>query len=85
MSLTPLSATNTGFSGLPSGLVSFTIGNFDSLIASSSNVFPDVGANQPGQFDWGLPFHFGRPIYIGIEGRAASDLDTGPYWAYWAY
>jgi hypothetical protein len=79
-----LAATTMGFSGSPSGVVSFQIGNFNSLITSSNNVFPDVGANQPGLFDWGLPFHFGRNVYIGIEGKT-SGLGTGPYWAYWAY
>src|SRR5271157_5610698 len=80
-----LAGTTMGYSGSPSGVVSFQIGNFNSLIASSNNVFPDVGANQPGGFDWGLPFHFGRNVYIGIEGKTAPGLGTGPYWGYWAY
>ena len=84
-STTTVTALTMGVSGSPSGLVSFQIGNFDSLDASGNNVFPDVGANLPGAFDWGLPFHFGRNVYIGIEGRAASGLGTGPYWGYWAY
>ena len=82
---TTLAATTAGISGSPSGLVSFQIGNFDSLIDSANNVFPDVGANQPGLVDWGLPFHLGRNVYIGIEQKAAPGLGTGPYWGYWAY
>lgn len=76
-----LTATNEGTTGIPSGVVEFQIGNFDALITSSNNVFPDIGGNSVGAFDWGLPFHFGRNVYIGIEGKASS-LGSGPYWAY---
>ena len=76
-----LSAVNTGASGSPSGTVSFQIGNFDSLLNSPNNVFADIGGPNPGEFDWGLPFFFGRKVYIGIEGLK-SGLGTGPYWAY---
>ncbi|OPY68527.1 MAG: hypothetical protein A4E57_01707 [Syntrophorhabdaceae bacterium PtaU1.Bin034] len=76
------SATNIAASGSPSGMVSFQIGNFLSLVSSSDNrVFPDIGGNEVGQFDWGLPFHLGRNVFVGIEGRS-SGLGTGPYWAY---
>jgi hypothetical protein len=81
-SLTNLSATNEGAPGrVPSGVVSFQIGNFVSLIVSGNKVFPDIGGNGTTQFLWGLPFFFGRPVYIGIQGRVSS-LGTGPYWAY---
>jgi len=76
-----LSATNKGASGSPSGVVSFQIGNFDSLINSSNNVFADIGGSTPGIFDWGLPFFFGRNVFVGLEGKG-STLGTGPYWAY---
>jgi len=76
----PLSATNTGASGSPSGAVSFQIGNFDSLINSSNNVFADIGGSN-GEFDWGLPFFFGRNVFVGLEGKG-STLGPGPYWAY---
>jgi hypothetical protein len=76
-----LSATNKGATGAPSGVVSFQIANFDSLLASPvNNVFADIGGNNV-DFDWGLPFHLGRNVYIGIEGKASS-LGTGLYWAY---
>jgi len=76
-----LSATNTGPSGSPSGVVLFQIGNFDMLIASSNNVFAEIGGDGAGDFDWGLPFYFGRNVYIGLEGTESS-LGSGPYWAY---
>ena len=80
-STTSLSATNTGASGSPSGVVSFQIGNFDSLIASSNNVFAEIGGDGAGEFDWGLPFYFGRNVYMGLEGTESS-LGSGLYWAY---
>jgi hypothetical protein len=81
-SLTNLSATNEGApGGVPSGVVPFQIGNFVSLAVSGNKVFPDIGGNGTTQFIWGLPFFFGRPVYIGIQGRVSS-LGTGPYWAY---
>jgi hypothetical protein len=79
-----LSATNTGYSGSPSGVVSFQIGNFDTLTSSSNNVFDDIGGpfeGSPPEFDWGLPFFFGRNVFVGLEGMGSS-LGTGPYWAY---
>jgi hypothetical protein len=77
------SATIAGASGSPSGTVTFNIGNADDLFSSSSNnVFVEVGAEgSTGSFDWGLPFYFGRYVYIGIEGTS-SVLGTGPYFAY---
>ncbi len=79
-STTSLSATNTGASGLPGGVVSFQIGNFVSLISSSNWVFAEIGGNST-DFDWGLPFFLGRNVYVGFEGRGSS-LGSGPYWAY---
>jgi len=80
-SLRSFSATNTGASGSPSGVLSFEIGNADSLFNSNNNVFVELGGVGVGEFDWGLPFLFGRNVYIGIEGRGSS-LGSGPYWAY---
>lgn len=76
-----LSAINRGATGTPSGSATFQIGNFVTLFASPNNVFPDIGGDNVGAFDWGLPFHFGRNVYVGIEGKTSS-LGTGPYWAY---
>jgi hypothetical protein len=83
-STTNLSATNKGSSGSPSGDVSFQIGNSTSLFKSSNNVFVEIGASLSGPpvtFDWGLPFYFGRNVYVGIDGKT-SGIGTGPYWAY---
>lgn len=80
-SLVNLSATTEGASGSPSGVVPFRIGNLYKLINSSNRVFDDIGGEQPGIFDWGLPFFFGRDVYVGFEG-SQSGLGIGPYWAY---
>ena len=77
-----LLATNTGASGAPSGVVPFNIGNLSDLVANSFfRVFVEVGGTFPGNFDWGLPFFFGRTVVVGYEGKASS-LGNGPYWAY---
>lgn len=78
---TPLSATNTGAGGSPSGIVNFLIGNADSLFSTSNQVFEDLGGSGVNSFDWGLPFFFGRSVFVGINGTISS-LGTGPYWAY---
>ena len=73
-------ATNTGVNGT-SGQVSFSIANADSLFASPNAAFDDLGGDNPGSFDWGMPFFFGRNVFIGIEGQSSSG-GVGPYWAY---
>ncbi len=41
------------------------------------------GSLSSGYFDWGLPFHLGRNVYLGLEGTAANGSTiTGPYAAY---
>lgn len=81
-SITTLSATNEGASGSPSNDVSFQIGNFVSLTNSPNNVFSNIGgSSSPGLFDWGLPFYFGRNIYVAIDGKNTS-IGFGPYFAY---
>ncbi len=76
-----LSATNTGATGSPSGIISFQIGNFTNLVNSSNSVFANIGGESLVDFGWGLPFFFGRNVYVGIEGKNSS-LGTGPYWSY---
>ena len=76
-----LSATDTGAFGSPSGTVPFYQGNFNSLIDTSNNVFSEVGGSEVGGFDWGLPFFFGRNVFLGFD-STSSGLGTGPCWAY---
>ncbi len=76
-----LSATNMGVFGSPGASVSFQIGNFAELINSSNRVFSNIGGPEVGDFDWGLPFFFGKKIFMGLDGTT-STLGIGPYWAY---
>ncbi len=80
------SATNKSVGSSTSGTVSFSVGNADNLFNSNNTAFDDIGGSFDGGttfdgFDWGLPFFFGRNVYIGIEGNKSS-LGTGPYTAY---
>jgi hypothetical protein len=81
LATTLLSATNAGAFGSPSGQVPFQIGNFSSLTSTANNVFREIGGTGASGFDWGLPFFFGRNVFVGIEGTSSS-LGSGPYWAY---
>jgi hypothetical protein len=77
------SAVNTELSGSPSSLVSFQIANPMALLSSGNAVISNIGgpAFSTGVFDWGLPFFFGRTVYVGLSGKT-SVLGTGPFWAY---
>jgi Protein of unknown function (DUF3443) len=81
------SATNIGLNAAQS-LVSFRIANADDLLkANNANnwAFDDYAGSFPSSFDWGLPFFFGKTVFVGIEGQTAttgSGNVTGPFWAY---
>jgi hypothetical protein len=75
------SATNVGANGA-TGTFSFSIGNADLLTNDvNDGVAPGLGGPNPGAFDWGLPFFFGRKVYTAIEGSSTPG-GQGPYWAY---
>jgi Protein of unknown function (DUF3443) len=67
--------------------VSFRIANADSLVTLNPTftAFDDLGhisdLNFPSSFDWGLPFHYGRNVFVAIEGQSTS-AGTGPYIAF---
>ncbi len=77
---TPQSFTAVNSGGARSAQVPFTIANFDTL-ASANFAFADVGGPNNGGFDWGLPFFFGRNVYVGIEGQS-TPAGAGPYFAW---
>ena len=78
---TNLSAVTEGFTGMPSVTVPFQIGNAIGLFNSGNRVFAELGGQFSGIFDWGLPFFYGRNVFVGIQGRNSS-LGAGPLWAY---
>ena len=77
------SAVNTELSGSPSSLVSFQIVDPRPLLNSGNAAISNIGgpAFSTGVFDWGLPFFFGRTVYVGLSGKT-SVLGAGPFWAY---
>jgi hypothetical protein len=75
-----LTATNIGHNGA-SAPVAFSVANAESLFNSNNAAFNDLAGPDTGDFDWGLPFFFGRPTFIAIEGQNTPG-GTGPYWAY---
>ena len=69
-------------SGSATASVSFTIANADTLFANQTAfVFNSLGGPNPGTFDWGLPFFFGRNVFNAIEGKS-TPAGSGPFWAY---
>jgi hypothetical protein len=76
-----LSATIASAAGV-STPVSFTIGNVGTLPASVTAA--PAGGTAAGlghTFDWGLPFFFGRTVFVAISG-ATTPAGAGPYWAF---
>jgi hypothetical protein len=63
--------------------VNFQIANPSALLSSGNAAISTIAgpAFSTGLFDWGLPFFFGRTVYVGLGGKP-SVLGTGPYWAY---
>jgi hypothetical protein len=83
-----LSATNQGANGA-SSMVQFQIANLNAL-SNTNFAFDDVGgtaATSTGtdmlsnDFDFGLPFFFGRHVFVAIDGAAAGGTQ-GPFYAY---
>lgn len=77
--------TNQG-NNATSGTVTFSITSAETLFANSGNfVLGDLGGPSsnaaPFYFDWGLPFFFGRNVFVAIDG-ASTPGGAGPYWAY---
>jgi hypothetical protein len=76
-----LSAVQHSASGSVTETISFEIANTTSIAESDISATAELGGYLSGYFDWGLPFFFGRSVYVGIDGTS-STLGTGPYWAY---
>jgi len=78
---TSVTATTNGQNGA-SATIKFSVGNAETLFANSADsVFPSLAGPGSNDFDWGLPFFFGRNVFTAIEG-ANTPGGVGPYWAY---
>jgi uncharacterized protein DUF3443 len=73
------SATHRGANGATTTF-SFNVGNADAIPNRFAAAVELAGPNS-GTFDWGLPFFFGRAIFVAIEGQGAPG-GAAPYWAY---
>ena len=68
-----------------SASVNFSVANAASLLTSNSGftAFSNLGGRAPANtFDWGLPFFFGRNVFMAIEGATTSGGPAGPYVAF---
>jgi hypothetical protein len=81
-----LSATNSAADGSASGVVNFTVVNLVQL--ASTVTAAQVGGTLTGTatapndyFDWGLPFFYGRRVFVVMEGATVNG-QSGPLWAY---
>jgi hypothetical protein len=79
-----LSATLQSNTGVSSS-VAFRVANAETLLANNATFIAFgslAGTNSlAGSFDWGLPFFFGRTVYVAIEGQNTSS-GLGPFFAY---
>jgi hypothetical protein len=61
------------------------IGNAQSLLNNGNNAYSNIGIyTDPGVeniFDLGLPFFYGKTIYVGFNGESSS-IASGAYWAF---
>ena len=75
------SATITGVNGAAQA-VGFSIGNADQLFNVDDTAYPDLGGTNGDfsgatGFDWGLPFFFGRSVYVLFEEQTLNGT-AGP-------
>jgi Protein of unknown function (DUF3443) len=62
--------------------INFSVGNAQTLTSNQSDgVAPGIAGPSPNTFDWGLPFFYGRNVFVAIEGQSTPG-GTGPYVAY---
>ena len=77
-----LTATNQAYPAGATTTINFSVGNAQTLISNQNDgVAPGLAGPNAGAFDWGLPFFYGRNVYVAIEGQSTPG-GTGPYVAY---
>ena len=81
--------TNTGLNGVSSD-ITFNIADANALFAANNGqnwAFNNLGGDSgtspsTDYFDFGLPFFYGRDVFVGIENMTGPNGVVGPYWAY---
>ncbi|HEX7983075.1 MAG TPA: DUF3443 family protein, partial [Duganella sp.] len=82
-----LSASNSAADGSASGAVDFPIVNLVQLPSTiraaqvGGTLTGTAAASSSDAFDWGLPFFYGRRVFVVMEGNTVNGK-TGPLWAY---
>ncbi len=83
-----VTVTNTGTNGT-SGSVTFTIANAASLVNTGYAAFDNLGGDSgtspsTDYFDFGVPFLYGRNVFVGIGGQTVTGVTNAPngFWAY---
>ena|SRR5208283_4826201 len=77
-----LTAVNQGSDGKSGPTTHFSIEDANTLFSNGNNTaFSTLGGPNPGLFDWGLSFFFGRDVFTAIENMSTPG-GTGPYYAY---
>jgi len=81
-----LGATIQAASGNGSAALSFTVGNLDDMLSADPGFYalPEVAGTlsaAANDFDWGVPFFYGRHVAYVIEG-ASSSAGNGPLVAF---
>jgi hypothetical protein len=74
-----------GQNGVTANNLTFNVGNAQTMLMNNPtfNVFPELaGTNpNPGSFDYGLAFFYGKRVAVAVEGDKTS-AGTGPYIAF---
>jgi hypothetical protein len=75
-------AVNTGVgTNNASSTVDFAIADPMTFVADAAAFIDLGGGGGSASFTWGMPFFYGRKVYVGIDQRVAG-IYTGPYYAY---
>ncbi len=76
------SAVNTGV-GVNNGsdTVDFAIADPNTFVAGATAFIDLAGGGGATTFTWGLPFFYGRAVYLGLAQRTVG-IYTGPFYAY---
>jgi len=82
----PLSVSVIGntANGTPVGAsrtINFNVASAQNLFSNGASAYDDLGGENSGSFDFGLPFFFGRTVYTAIEGQS-TPAGTGPFFAF---
>jgi hypothetical protein len=76
-----LAATITNVAGT-ANTINFSAANADTLFVNPAfSAFINLAGPNPGSFDWGLPFFYGRNVFVALEGQN-TPLGLGPHWGF---